>query len=784
VTQKEPTGRKKPRKKRAQKPSLLADAPLTDLKLDRLGRAGFAHALADSILQLEGQDSIVIGICGPWGSGKSTVLNFLVAELEKSRRKDKPLVLHFNPWWFSGQDRLLQAFLQQLGAILNRAEKDKPVKKASSLLGKFSTILKPMSLIPFVGEYAKMAQEAAAAAAEVTKQYAEALAADLNLIRKEIDDLLGELPHRIVIIMDDIDRLTASEIGQLFAILKAVADFTNTVYVLAYDERVVRRAIHSTLGINGKTYLEKIVQLPIDRPAPDRMTLQQLFLEQLQELLDDQDASQLAESVDFGNIFHDGVKHFLMTPRACKRLMNVLRFTYPPLKGEVYLPDIVVVSCLTAFVPQVVRTITAHPDQFIGHSDWREGRLSGEGKSAEVFHKRWLAKVEDRDRSAVQRIVRRLFPKADAALGGSQHGGEWEIHWRTGLRVCSEEHFDKYFLLSVPGGAMTEAEWQEFVGLLEDREAFKQRLLQSCDQTGRRGFVSQAKEALDRLRDFVALQANPVQARHVFEAVIAVGDELAGTKDKDLMGGFVPITNENRIWWLLPQALAKLPTPNDRVQLIEETLKQSVGLYTAADLVRFLGNQHGMYSSSNEKRTSPEPPLIPTEKVKELAEVVVKKIEVAAADGTLAAHPSFTGIFWYWQLFGHGAEAAEWMRQLVQSDEQLVKTIRQREGKIQAQSISDRVATTIPHVDCDFFFQFLPAQELRQRCTDLLAAAPDWLTSDDRKALQVVVATIGEDGSINDPRPGRRRTQHRNPSDAGSQNADQPATPSGEIEPI
>jgi len=368
MKQKKPTSQARAIRKKKQRPTLLADAPIADPKLDRLGRAGFARSLATSILALKGQDSVVIGLCGPWGSGKSSVLNLLVAELEKSRKKDKPLVLHFNPWWFSGQDRLLQAFLQQLGAAVNRAEKDKPLKKASGLLGKLSTILKPVSLIPFIGDYAKVAQEAAASASEVTKQYAEAMAADLNQIRKEIDELLGELPHRIVIIMDDIDRLTASEIGQLFAILKAVADFTNTVYVLAYDERVVRRAIHSTLGINGKTYLEKIVQLPIDLPAPDRMTLQQLFLEQLQELLEDQPDSQSART-DFGNIFHDGLKHFLVTPRTCKRLVNVLRFTFPPLRGEVYWPDMVGVGCLTAFAPHVVRTITAHSDQFIEHSD-------------------------------------------------------------------------------------------------------------------------------------------------------------------------------------------------------------------------------------------------------------------------------------------------------------------------------------------------------------------------------------------------------------------------------
>lgn len=770
---KQQSSQKKPasRQKKHRRPSLLADTPISDPKLDRLGRAGFASSLAASILALKGQDSFVIGLCGPWGSGKSSVLNLLVSELEGSRKKDKPLVLHFNPWWFSGQDRLLQAFLQQLGAAINRVEKDKPVKKASGLLGKLSTVLKPVSLIPLVGEYAKIAQEAAASASEMTNQYAEALAADLQQIRKEINELLGQLPHRIIIVMDDIDRLTAGEIGQLFAILKAVADFTNTVYVLAYDERVVRRAIKSTLGISGKTYLEKIVQLPIDLPAPDRTTLYQLFLEQLQELLGDQPESASA-TTDFGNVFHDGLKHFLVTPRACKRLVNVLRFTLPPLRGEVYWPDIVGVACLTAFAPQVIRVISTHTEQFVGHSEHREDR-----KEAERFHKGWLGSVNAPDRNAVEGIVRRLFPRADHALGGSMYGGDWEARWRVELRVRSEAHFEKYFRLSVPSGAMSEAEWQEFVGLMEDRDAFRKRLLETCGRTGRRGFVTQAKEALDRLKDFLKIQASPAQARQVFLAVMEVGDELADTKDKDVVGGFFPITNELRVCWLVQQALAKLDIPSDRVEVIEEALKQRVGLHTAAELVKVMGYEHGMYSSSDDGRTSLEPPLIPKEKVEELAKLVVQKIETAAADGSLADHPSFMGLIWHWRLFGKEESSREWVCQLAASDENLVKIIRQMRGEIQSQSFSDRVMTATPHVDCEYLCKFVPALEARRRCADILDAGPDWLTAEDRKSLQAVVSSIDEDGTIHDPRPGRR--QRRKKQDEGAAEESEPNTTEG-----
>jgi predicted KAP-like P-loop ATPase len=739
------------RQKKHQRPSLLADTPISDPKLDRLGRAGFASSLAASILALKGQDSFVIGLCGPWGSGKSSVLNLMVSELEQNRKKDKPLVLHFNPWWFSGQDRLLQAFLQQLGAAVNRVEKDKPVTKAAGLLGKLSTILKPVSLIPFVGEYAKLAHEAAASASEMTKQYAEALATDLQQIRKEINELLGQLSYRIVIIMDDIDRLTAGEIGQLFAILKAVADFTNTVYVLAYDERMVRRAIKSTLGINGKTYLEKIVQLPIDLPAPDRTTLHQLFLEQLQELLSDQPESASA-TTDFGNIFHDGLKHFLLTPRACKRLVNVLRFTLPPLRGEVYWPDIVGVVCLTAFAPQVVRVITAHSEQFVGHSDHRKDR-----KEVERFHKRWLGSVNARDRSAVEGIVRRLFPNVDYALGGSMYGSGWEARWRVELRVRSEAHFEKYFRLSVPSGAMSEAEWQEFIGLLGDSDAFKRRFLETCGRAGGRGFLTQVKEALDRLMDFLKLQATPAQARRVFLTTMEIGDELANTVDKDVVGGVISITNDLRICWLVQEALGKVEPPTDRVKLIQDALQTTVGLHTTAELVKVLGYEHGMYGSSNDGRTSHESPLIPKDKVEELAKAVASKIEAAASDGSLSAHSSFMGIVRHWSLFGQEDKASEWVRQFATSDENLVKLLRQMRGESRSHSLSDRVVTTTTYVDCENLGKFVPVLEARRRCADLLAAGPAWLTAEDRKSLQLVVASIGEDGSIQDPRDGRGR---------------------------
>jgi predicted KAP-like P-loop ATPase len=733
-------------------PSLLADSPVADPKLDRLGRFGFACSLAASILGLKGQDSIVVGLCGPWGAGKTSVLNFLEAELADSPPEDRPLVLHFNPWWFSGQDRLLQAFLQQLGAVLNRVEKDKPLKKASALLGKLSVVLKPVGLIPVVGEYAKLVQEAANSGAEAAKHFAEAMASDLNQLRKEIDDLLRQAPNRIVVVMDDIDRLVSGEIAQLFAILKAVADFPNTVYVLAYDERVVRKAVRTTMGVNGKTYLEKIVQLRIDLPVPDKTALYQLFLEQLAELVGDARPALDGNCTDFWNLFHAGLKDFLATPRAVKRLMNVLRFTYPPLRGEVHWPDLVGVGCLTAFAPEVARTIAEHPDRFVGTTGEREDREDRKG--AEVFHKGWLAKVDGTDRGSVEAVVRRLFPKADTALGGSRYGRDFEPRWRARLLVRSEAHFDKYFRLSIPSGVMSEAEWRELLAALPDRPAFSQRLLDECGRAGPHGHHSRAKEALDRFNDFVRIEATPDQAGRVFEAVMSVADQLAVTHDKDVNIPF--LDNGLRMTWLLKGCLAKLDPP-ERVRLLDTAVEQPGGLLTACELVIALGYEHGMYSESKDDHQPTDPPLVERREVERLAGNLVRKVEEAAAGGGLAAHPLFMEVVGRWRQFGYHEAAAEWLRQFAESDENLVRVVRVLKGEIQSRSFSDYVPVRTPTVSCGYLAKFIPATQLRQRCADILVAAPEWLTQDDRHLLQIVVASIAEDGTVTEP--GSRRSR-------------------------
>ncbi len=140
-------------------PGLLADAPLKHPSLDRLARADFARQIARAITGLAGDDSFVLAICGPWGSGKSTIANFAIHELESLKdRSSAPLVVRFNPWWFSGQNQLMLSFLDQLGGALGRPDISRALEHFSRALSLSSAVLRLLPWVPGASQAAQATQ--------------------------------------------------------------------------------------------------------------------------------------------------------------------------------------------------------------------------------------------------------------------------------------------------------------------------------------------------------------------------------------------------------------------------------------------------------------------------------------------------------------------------------------------------------------------------------------------------------------------------------------------------
>ncbi|MEL6525629.1 MAG: P-loop NTPase fold protein, partial [Chloroflexota bacterium] len=80
-----------------------SDKPLNKPENDQLGYANFAQNIAQAIGALDPEDGFVIGLYGAWGSGKSTVIQFVKYYLKEVTYEDNFIIVEFNPWWFSGR---------------------------------------------------------------------------------------------------------------------------------------------------------------------------------------------------------------------------------------------------------------------------------------------------------------------------------------------------------------------------------------------------------------------------------------------------------------------------------------------------------------------------------------------------------------------------------------------------------------------------------------------------------------------------------------------------------
>ena len=381
--------------------SLSADRPSTDPAEDLFGHAPFARTLARAIRGYRGSDGIVLALYGPWGSGKSTVLAYVEHELSQGPEAERPVVVTFNPWWFSGQENLAKAFLGQLQAVL--PAKYKGFEKVGNLIADFSgalggaaDLVAKSHGIPFFG---KIFEAGAKKLATKPK--------DVPALKKALSSLLLEQKKRVLVVIDDIDRLAPDEVRQLFTVIKALADFPFVTYLLAFDREVAAKAISEQTGLPGDRYLEKIVQVPFELPRVDRTTLRQALFTRLDAVMVGTPDGRF-DGEYWTNVFHSGLDPLFTVPRDIVRLTNALSVTYPAVVGEVNTVDFIAVECVRVFLPAVYDTIRTSPDEFIGYKAWSE---SHDKQRALAFHDGWLAKVPEPLRGSTKELSVNYFYK-------------------------------------------------------------------------------------------------------------------------------------------------------------------------------------------------------------------------------------------------------------------------------------------------------------------------------------------------------------------------------------
>lgn len=366
-----------------------SDLPIKSSKDDLLARSSFSSALADAILSYGNKDSVVTALYGAWGSGKSSVVNMVLERIEEASSSmptlKQPIVITFNPWNYSDQNQLIGQFFRSVSVALKRGDPGADAKKAGKMLEAYSEFFKPLALIPDpTGIGSGLATAATLTFKTIgvaASRWGSLKSQDLDQIRKDLDALLAKQQRKILIVIDDIDRLNNSEIRQIFQLVKALGDFPNTVYFLAFDRDVVVKALVQVQEGSGIEYLEKIVQIPFLLPSISKREVERVLFSQLNELIKDVPDAR-GNQTYWGNVYQGGMRFFFSTIRDVTRYINSLRFSFGMVKDELNPIDVLAITALQVFEPAVYEGLRDNPDLFAGVFGSSYGSREAESKQA------------------------------------------------------------------------------------------------------------------------------------------------------------------------------------------------------------------------------------------------------------------------------------------------------------------------------------------------------------------------------------------------------------------
>ena len=329
----------------------LGDNPVQFPSEDLLRRQPLAEALAQEIEALDASRGAVVAITGPWGSGKTSIMN-LTADILCSN--DSVTVVEFNPWLFSGAEQLAENLLAELSHQLagekTGKEKFKSVaKQVTQTLQKYSKAFGALRAVPVVGTVVDAASQALDGAAVLLSRDES-----LDSLRREAVkalETLTDLPGRVVVLVDDIDRLTRAETRDLFRTVRLSASFPNVVYLLCLDQQVVAAALDEE-GFSGQDYLEKILTFTCRVPKLADHQVSVLFVDGLNEILGPGDTHP-DDLALFSEAYPRILRPLIRTMRDAKRVLTALPLTRRLIGNELPEMEIVVMETLRTLYPQL-----------------------------------------------------------------------------------------------------------------------------------------------------------------------------------------------------------------------------------------------------------------------------------------------------------------------------------------------------------------------------------------------------------------------------------------------
>ena len=287
---------------------LLSFKPVTDTVVE---------ALLDDDL-----DPIALGVSGRWGSGKSTILNFILGELEKQNidEESRILVVSTDPWRYDPSLGVKEALISEvLSTLAAEVEEDETASSKTSRLKNLMSRVDWAKALKVAAKTSIFFQIPSASdllhmfKSPGQDENSDEVIQGLESFRQEFKALMQELHHirRVVVLVDDLDRCLPPTVVETLEAIRLFLAVPKMSFVIAADEELVANAIrtryettdqqtsHMRDGLDeepAKLYLHKIVQTTVPVPTLSRFdTAAYIFLLQM---LTKNDSNRMMHLID------------------------------------------------------------------------------------------------------------------------------------------------------------------------------------------------------------------------------------------------------------------------------------------------------------------------------------------------------------------------------------------------------------------------------------------------------------------------------------------------------
>ena len=443
------------------------DLPVPENGEDLLGRRPLVEELVSRILL---EKPLVIAVTAPYGVGKTSFLNLVVGEIRKAAPEQLPIIVKFSPWLAGDSNALVLSLLNSIVSEISKSYFVPGLKRDAMEYAR--TLLK---IIPKLDSLKGVLSE--------TPQEDRIL----GLARR-----ISATGRRILVVLDDLDRMDATEVGTVFKMLRGSKAFGQFTFLCSFDRTELIRILEATRPKQDVgTFIEKFFQVPMPLPPIDSAQLQEVFSSKLKQVLSRYNLSDDITDKTLGEIWERGGSDYFQNLRRIKLFLNKIDQSLARIGREVNVADLLRLELVRDVAPSVYDAIYLNPEYFYDSDLAFEVRFKGRAwldtteakKLREHFYTAIMEPIPG-DKKYVEEILVDLFPHfaeyKRRNLGRGIEEGEAERN----KRIYHPRYFRQYFQLKVPSELFSQKEFDVFLSKI--RGASEQKVIAFFNETFRR----------------------------------------------------------------------------------------------------------------------------------------------------------------------------------------------------------------------------------------------------------------------------------------------------------